>query len=123
MKLTPKDHHDRLALQIALTELDTLTHRLNATKHVSENRLEAKRLLSRFSGRHSIKVDPVKTYMVRHDDMIQIVGIFLFARVPASLYCKHILQIIGHRLQMKPWLLFPRNVWCVLKNNKLVRPE
>lgn len=73
LKLTPKDHHDRLALQIALTELDTLTHRLNDMKRESENRLEVKRLLSRISGRHSVKIDPVNTHMIRHDDMIQIV--------------------------------------------------
>jgi Rho guanine nucleotide exchange factor 10 len=74
LKLTRKDHSDRLALQIALTELDTLTHRLNEAKRESEIRLEVKRLLAHVSGRHSIKIDKEKTYMIRQDDMIQIVS-------------------------------------------------
>jgi len=75
LKLTPKDHQDRLALQIALTELDTLTNRLNETKRESENRLEVKRLLENVK-RHSVKIDPQMTCLIRHDDMIQIVRLF-----------------------------------------------
>ena len=73
--MTPKDHQDRLQLQIALTELDTLTHRLNDTKRDSENRLEAKRLLSHIGGRHSFRVDNQEVYMIRHDDIVEVVCI------------------------------------------------
>jgi len=73
--LTPKDHGDRLQLQIALTELDTLTHQLNDTLRDSENRLEAKRLLSQIGARHSFKVDQRDVSMIRHDDIIEVVCI------------------------------------------------
>lgn len=73
LKLTPKDHPDRLQLQIALTELDTLTHRLNETKRDSENRLEATRLLSQMSLK-TIDQQPDDVYMVRHDDIVEVVS-------------------------------------------------
>lgn len=73
--MTPTDHADRLALQIALTELDTLAHRLNETKRDSENQLEVKRLLGRVSGIwHNVKIEDGKTFMIRHDDMIEVVS-------------------------------------------------
>ena len=73
MKLTPKDHGDRLQLQIALTELDTLTHRLNDTKRDSENRLEAGRLLAQIGSRQSLKADNQDVCMIRHDDIVEVV--------------------------------------------------
>ena len=77
--MTPKDHADRLQLQIALTELDTLTHRLNETKRDSENRLEARRLLSQMSSRLSFKVEQRDVFMVRHDDIVEVVSIIVFS--------------------------------------------
>jgi len=76
--LTPKDHADRLQLQIALTELDTLTHRLNETKRDGENRLEARRLLRQMGSRQSLKVEQQDVFMVRHDDIVEVVRIVLF---------------------------------------------
>jgi len=76
--LTPKDHADRLQLQIALTELDTLTHRLNETKRDGENRLEARRLLKQMGSRQSLKVEQQDVFMVRHDDIVEVVRIVLF---------------------------------------------
>ena len=73
MKLTPRDHCDRLQLQIALTELDTLTHRLNETKRDSEDRLNARRLVSQIGTRHSFRVDQDEVYLVRQDDIIEVV--------------------------------------------------
>jgi len=78
LKLTPKDHADRLQLQIALTELDTLTHRLNETKRESENRLEARRLLAQMGTRQSLRVEQQDVFMVRHDDIVQVVRIIYF---------------------------------------------
>ena len=76
--MTPKDHADRLQLQIALTELDTLTHRLNETKRDGENRLEARRLLKQMGSRQSLKVEQQDVFMVRHDDIVEVVRIVLF---------------------------------------------
>jgi len=50
-----------------------LTHRLNDTKRDSENRLEAKRLLSQI-GRHSLRVDRSEVCMVRYDDIVEVVS-------------------------------------------------
>ena len=68
MKHTPADHCDRIPLQMALTELENLTHRLNETKRESEGRFEAKRILSRLSGRNTIKSDENR-YLVRQEDV------------------------------------------------------
>ncbi|XP_033763685.1 rho guanine nucleotide exchange factor 10-like [Pecten maximus] len=47
LKYTPPNHHDRCALQRALTELENVAHRLNESKRESEQYLEAKRLLKK----------------------------------------------------------------------------
>jgi len=94
--LTPKDHQDRLQLQIALTELDTLTHRLNDTKRDSENRLEAKRLLSVIGSRPSFKVDHQDVYMVRHDDVIEVVRIFIY--IITTLFYLWLTYVIGQAI-------------------------
>ena len=73
--MTPREHQDRLQLQTALTELDTLTHRLNDTKRDSDDRLEAKRLLADIGGRTSLRVDHRDVHMVRSDDIVEVVGI------------------------------------------------
>jgi len=72
LKYTPKDHHDRMSLQLALTELDTLTQRLNETKRDSDCRRDARILLGTVVGRHSNKLDS-DGYMLRQDDVHQIV--------------------------------------------------
>ncbi|XP_021375472.1 rho guanine nucleotide exchange factor 10-like isoform X2 [Mizuhopecten yessoensis] len=47
LKYTPPNHHDRCALQRAMTELENVAHRLNESKRESEQYLEAKRLLKK----------------------------------------------------------------------------
>ncbi|XP_069119605.1 rho guanine nucleotide exchange factor 10-like isoform X2 [Argopecten irradians] len=47
LKYTPPNHHDRCALQRALTELENVAHRLNESKRDSEQYLEAKRLIKK----------------------------------------------------------------------------
>ena len=73
LKHTPPDHHDRIPLQMALTELENLTHKLNETKRESEGRFEAKRIVSRLSGRNTIKSDE-RRYLVRQEDVTHIVS-------------------------------------------------
>lgn len=44
LKQTPPEHADRLSLQLALSELESLTHKLNETKRESENRHDVKKV-------------------------------------------------------------------------------
>ena len=73
LKHTPKEHHDRLSLQLALTELETLTHRLNESKRESETHNDAKHFMSNIMGRHSVKFD-AERFQVRRDNLYQVVG-------------------------------------------------
>lgn len=74
LRFTPKDHHDRLSLQLALSELESLTDRLNEAKRDSESRLEVRRLLDNLTGFGSVllKVDEENSFLVRQDDVIEI---------------------------------------------------
>ena len=74
LKHTAKDHHDRLSLQLALTELETLTHRLNESKRESETRNEAKHFTNHLMGRHSVKSD-AERFQVRRDNLYQVVSL------------------------------------------------
>ena len=65
-------HHDRLLLQMALTELESLTHKLNETKRESESRHDVKRVMASLTGRNAIKASASR-YLVRQDDMLQTV--------------------------------------------------
>ncbi|XP_025078987.1 rho guanine nucleotide exchange factor 10-like protein isoform X1 [Pomacea canaliculata] len=45
IKCTPQSHHDRQALQLALTELENVTHRLNERKRLSEQYFQAQQTI------------------------------------------------------------------------------
>ena len=75
LKQTPQKHHDRIPLQMALTELENLTHKLNETKRESESRHEVRRIMTNMTGRFSLKPD-IERFLVRQDDLMQIVSIF-----------------------------------------------
>lgn len=77
LKYTPSDHHDRINLQMALTELENLTHKLNETKRDSEMRYEAKKIVANLIGRNSIKSDD-KRYLVRNEDVVYLVNLYQF---------------------------------------------
>ncbi len=82
MKHTARDHHDRLPLQLALTELETLTHRLNESKRESEDQSEAKHFVHCLIGRHSLKTEADR-YLVRRENLYQLVCILLSNNIPS----------------------------------------
>ncbi|KAL8623740.1 hypothetical protein ACOMHN_040086 [Nucella lapillus] len=45
IKYTPHSHHDRQALQLALTELENVTHKLNERKRLSEQYFQARQIM------------------------------------------------------------------------------
>lgn len=56
LKNTPKGHPDRLPLQLALTELETLAEKLNEQKRVADQVCEIQQLARSVSERHLGKV-------------------------------------------------------------------
>ncbi|CAH1774827.1 unnamed protein product [Owenia fusiformis] len=71
LKYTPREHHDRLPLQVALTELENLAHRLNEKKRESEQRHAARQVLANM-GRTGQKAETAGQYLVRQDDLVQL---------------------------------------------------
>lgn len=59
LKNTPKGHADRLSLQLALTELETLAEKLNEQKRLADQVAEIQQLCKSISDRSSLnKVGP-----------------------------------------------------------------
>ncbi|XP_064610358.1 rho guanine nucleotide exchange factor 10-like protein [Liolophura sinensis] len=74
LKYTPHDHHDRLGLQRALTELENIAHKLNERKRESEQKLEAKAMLANFKEHMITKTGHEQNRkMIRVDDLDQVV--------------------------------------------------
>lgn len=60
LKNTPKGHADRLSLQLALTELETLAEKLNEQKRLADQVAEIQQLSKSMSDRSSLnKVGPL----------------------------------------------------------------
>lgn len=75
LKYTPHDHHDRLGLQRALTELENIAHKLNERKRESEQKLEAKAMLANFKEHLITKTGHEQNRkMIRVDDLDQVVS-------------------------------------------------
>lgn len=58
LKNTPKSHADRLPLQLALTELETLADKLNQQKHLADQEAEIQLISHSAGGRGINKVPP-----------------------------------------------------------------
>lgn len=58
LKNTPKSHGDRLPLQLALTELETLADKLNQQKHLADQEAEIQLIAHSAGGRNLNKVLP-----------------------------------------------------------------
>lgn len=56
LKNTPKSHADRLPLQLALTELETLAEKLNEQKRVADQEAEIQQLAHSMGDRNFNKV-------------------------------------------------------------------
>lgn len=58
LKNTPRSHADRLPLQLALTELETLAEKLNEQKRAADQEAEIQQLSHSMGGRSFNKVAP-----------------------------------------------------------------
>ncbi|XP_016047280.1 rho guanine nucleotide exchange factor 10 isoform X3 [Erinaceus europaeus] len=74
LKNTCRGHPDRLPLQMALTELETLAEKLNERKRDADQRCEIKHIAKAINERYLNKLlSSGNRYLVRSDDMIEIV--------------------------------------------------
>ncbi|XP_075779709.1 rho guanine nucleotide exchange factor 10 isoform X3 [Pelodiscus sinensis] len=74
LKNTIKGHPDRLPLQMALTELETLAEKLNERKRDADQRCEIKQIAKAMNERYLNKLlSSGNRYLIRTDDMIETV--------------------------------------------------
>ncbi|KFQ81343.1 Rho guanine nucleotide exchange factor 10, partial [Phaethon lepturus] len=74
LKNTNKGHPDRLPLQMALTELETLAEKLNERKRDADQRCEIKQIAKAMNERYLNKVrNSGNRYLIRTDDMVETV--------------------------------------------------
>ncbi|XP_053453688.1 rho guanine nucleotide exchange factor 10 isoform X2 [Nycticebus coucang] len=74
LKNTPRGHPDRLPLQMALTELETLAEKLNERKRDADQRCEIKQIAKAINERYLNKLlSSGNRYLIRSDDMIETV--------------------------------------------------
>ncbi|KAL5015085.1 hypothetical protein ScPMuIL_009355 [Solemya velum] len=68
LKYTPPHHHDRRALQSALTELENVAHNLNERKRENEQHFKAQQLLNKMN----LKFPVGHRRLIREDDMEEV---------------------------------------------------
>ncbi|XP_069462192.1 rho guanine nucleotide exchange factor 10 isoform X2 [Ambystoma mexicanum] len=74
LKHTTKGHPDRLHLQMALTELETLAEKLNERKRDADQRCEIKQIAKAINERYLNKLlSSENRYIIRSDDMLETV--------------------------------------------------
>ncbi|XP_069830630.1 rho guanine nucleotide exchange factor 10 isoform X2 [Dendropsophus ebraccatus] len=74
LKNTMKGHPDRLPLQMALTELETLADKLNERKRDADQRCEIKQIAKAMNERYLNKLlSNGSRYLIRSDDMVETV--------------------------------------------------
>uniref|UniRef100_A0A3B3U1R3 Rho guanine nucleotide exchange factor 10 n=1 Tax=Poecilia latipinna TaxID=48699 RepID=A0A3B3U1R3_9TELE len=79
LKNTPVGHADRLPLQMALTELETLAEKLNEKKREADQRCEIRHIAKAMNERYLNKVFKLQMdqktfrYLIRSDDMVETV--------------------------------------------------
>ncbi|KAG1704754.1 Rho guanine nucleotide exchange factor 10 [Nymphon striatum] len=72
LKYTPQGHHDRMSLQMALTQLETLAETLNERKRESEQRHAVRDILKHISAKFSVKpISDGNRFLLRQDNVIQ----------------------------------------------------
>uniref|UniRef100_A0A6Q2WY79 Rho guanine nucleotide exchange factor 10 n=1 Tax=Esox lucius TaxID=8010 RepID=A0A6Q2WY79_ESOLU len=74
LKNTPAGHSDRLPLQMALTELETLADKLNEKKREADQRCEIRHIAKAMNERYLNKLlSNGSRYLIRSDDMVETV--------------------------------------------------
>lgn len=75
LKHTPHGHHDRMSLQLALTQLESLAEMLNERKREAEQYQAFKEMLRHVSGKLSHRpLSSSSRYLIREDNVTQLVS-------------------------------------------------
>lgn len=94
MKHTPQGHHDRMSLQLALTQLESLAEMLNERKRESEQYQAFKEMLRNISGKFAARpLSDSNRYLLREDNVTQLVSSSLYLKTSQSLVTS--LSILG----------------------------
>ncbi|KAF2898499.1 hypothetical protein ILUMI_07670 [Ignelater luminosus] len=73
LKHTPQGHHDRMSLQLALTQLESLAEMLNERKREAEQFQAFKEMLRNISGKFSVRpLSDGNRYLLREDNVTQL---------------------------------------------------
>nr|XP_022918364.1 rho guanine nucleotide exchange factor 10 isoform X2 [Onthophagus taurus] len=73
LKHTPQGHHDRMSLQLALTQLESLAEMLNERKREAEQFQAFKEMLRNISGKFSARpLSDANRYLLREDNVMQL---------------------------------------------------
>lgn len=73
LKHTPQGHHDRMSLQLALTQLESLAEMLNERKREAEQFQAFKEMLRNISGKFSARpLSDSNRYLLREDNVTQL---------------------------------------------------
>uniref|UniRef100_A0A6P7GEA8 Rho guanine nucleotide exchange factor 10 n=2 Tax=Diabrotica virgifera virgifera TaxID=50390 RepID=A0A6P7GEA8_DIAVI len=73
LKYTPHGHHDRMSLQLALTQLESLAEMLNERKREAEQYQAFKEMLRNISGKFSVRpLSDSNRYLLREDNVTQL---------------------------------------------------
>ncbi|KAJ8984924.1 hypothetical protein NQ317_012170 [Molorchus minor] len=73
LKHTPQGHHDRMSLQLALTQLESLAEMLNERKREAEQYQAFKEMLRNISGKFSARpLSDGNRYLLREDNVTQL---------------------------------------------------
>lgn len=75
LKHTPQGHHDRMSLQLALTQLESLAEMLNERKREAEQFQAFKEMLRHISGKFAARpLSDGNRYLLREDNVTQLVS-------------------------------------------------
>ncbi|KAJ8918589.1 hypothetical protein NQ315_013094 [Exocentrus adspersus] len=73
LKHTPHGHHDRMSLQLALTQLESLAEMLNERKREAEQYQAFKEMLRNISGKFAARpLSDSNRYLLREDNVLQL---------------------------------------------------
>lgn len=80
LKHTPQGHHDRMSLQLALTQLESLAEMLNERKREAEQYQAFRDTLKHINTKFALRgIQEGNRYLLRQDDMQQLVSFIYFA--------------------------------------------
>lgn len=79
LKHTPQGHHDRMSLQLALTQLESLAEMLNERKREAEQYQAFRDTLKHINTKFALRgIQEGNRYLLRQDDMQQLVSFIYF---------------------------------------------